>query len=188
MGAAEEFREIGGHFTRLVEGVPDAAAWDRSAPVPGWTARDVPGHLIGWLPPFLASGADVVLPVGPSVDDDPVAAWRVFAEGVQALLDDPATAGRTLTNEHIGTMPLPVAISQIFIGDVFLHSWDLARATGQDETLDPERCAMMLAGMQPLDEMLRASGQYGPKVDVPDDADAQTKLLGFIGRNPLAQP
>lgn len=183
---AEEFREIGGRFTRLVDGVPDAATWDRPAPVAGWTARDVPRHLIEWLPPFLAGGADVHLPSGPSVDDDPAAAWHRFAGGVQALLDDPASADRMLTNEHIGTLPLPVAISRFFTGDVFLHTWDLARATGQDETLDPQRCAMMLAGMQPLDEILRASGQYGPKVAVPADADVQTRLLGFIGRDPNA--
>ena len=43
----------------------------------------------------------------------------------------------------------------------------------------------MLAGMEPLDEVLRASGQYGPKVEVPADADVQTKLIGFIGRDPV---
>lgn len=43
---------------------------------------------------------------------------------------------------------------------------------------------MMLAGMEPLDELLRSSGQYGPRVPVPDDADPQTKLLAFIGRGP----
>ncbi|WP_353961381.1 hypothetical protein [Antrihabitans cavernicola] len=69
-----------------------------------------------------------------------------------------------------------------------MHSWDLARATGQDETLDPERCAAMLAGMQSWDAVLRSSGQYGPKVDVPGDADAQTKLIAFIGRDPLSNP
>ena len=42
----------------------------------------------------------------------------------------------------------------------------------------------MLAGMQPLDEVLRASGQYGPKVPVPADAPAQDQLMGFIGRDP----
>jgi hypothetical protein len=35
-----------------------------------------------------------------------------------------------------------------------------------------------------MDEMLRESGQYGPRVPVPDAADAQTKLLAFIGRTP----
>ena len=42
----------------------------------------------------------------------------------------------------------------------------------------------MYEGMLPMDEVLRQSGQYGPRVEVPDDADAQTKLLAFIGRTP----
>ena len=32
---------------------------------------------------------------------------------------------------------------------------------------------------------MRSSGQYGPKVDVPPDSDVQTRMLAFIGRNPL---
>jgi len=31
-------------------------------------------------------------------------------------------------------------------------------------------------------------GQYGPPVPVPADADAQTRLLGFIGRDPDWRP
>jgi hypothetical protein len=42
----------------------------------------------------------------------------------------------------------------------------------------------MLAGMEPMDEVLRQSGQYGPRVPVPDDADVQAKLIAFIGRDP----
>ena len=64
-----------------------------------------------------------------------------------------------------------------------MHTWDLARATGQDERLDPEFCATLLAGMEPMDEILRQSGQYGPRVPVPDDADVQTRMLAFIGRD-----
>jgi hypothetical protein len=41
----------------------------------------------------------------------------------------------------------------------------------------------LFTGMEPMDEMLRQSGQYGPRVPVPDDADEQTKLLAFIGRD-----
>lgn len=182
--AAEEYREIAARFTRLVEGVPDQATWERPAPPEGWTARDVVRHLVEWFPGFLEDGAGVTLPSGPNVDDDPVAAWRIFSDGVQAVLDDPATNDRTFSHRHTGSLPLPTAISRFFTADVFMHTWDLARATGQDETLDPERCAMMLAGMEPLDELLRSSGQYGPRVPIPDDADPQTKLLAFIGRDP----
>ena len=42
----------------------------------------------------------------------------------------------------------------------------------------------MLEGMLPVDEVLRASGHYGPRVEVADDADVQTRLLAFIGRTP----
>jgi len=42
----------------------------------------------------------------------------------------------------------------------------------------------MLVGMEPIDEVLRQSGQFGPRVAVPDDADEQTKLIAFIGRQP----
>ena len=180
---AEEYREIAGRFTELVEGVPEET-WARQSPVADWTARDVVRHLVEWFPGFLADGAGVTLPKGPDVDDDPVAAWRTMSNGVQALLDDPSSQEKVLVNRHIGEVPLPEAISTFFTADVFMHSWDLARATGQDETLDPQRCALMLDGMQPLDEVLRSSGQYGPKVEVPDDADVQTKLIAFIGRDP----
>ena len=35
-----------------------------------------------------------------------------------------------------------------------------------------------------MDEVLRASGHYGPKVEVPADADEQTRLIAFTGRHP----
>lgn len=183
-GPAAEYRAVAGRFTEVVDAVPDDATWQRQSPVAEWTARDVVRHLLEWFPPFLAGGAGITLPTGPSVEEDPAGAWRTMSDGVQTVLDDPASADRVLTNPHLGAVPVPDAIATFFTNDVFLHTWDLARATGQDERLDPERCARMLEGMLPLDEMLRASGQYGPKVAVPEDADAQSRLLAFIGRDP----
>ena len=183
--AAGRHRSFAGTFTSLVRG---ARSWDGPAPVPGWTARDVVGHLTGWLPPFLAAGAGVTLPAGTGVDVDPVAAWQAHAEAVQVLLEDPATTAKKLTNPHIGELPLDVAVDRFYTTDVFLHTWDLARATDQDVRLDPEVCAGLLAGMEPIEEMMRSSGQYGPRVRVPADADAQDRLLGFIGRDPAWAP
>jgi uncharacterized protein (TIGR03086 family) len=74
--------------------------------------------------------------------------------------------------------------NMIGTSDVFLHTWDLARAAGLDETLDPDEVHQMLIGMEPIDEILRSSGQYGPRVEVPADADEQTRLIAFIGRQP----
>ena len=183
MGSAEEHRRIAGAFTATAEAAAPEA-WDHPAPPEGWLARDVVRHLVEWFPAFLHDATGITLPACPSVDDDPVGAWRTQTVAVQALLDDPDIAGREHDLPHIGRMSLEQAIDMIYTGDVFLHRWDLARATGQDETLDPDKCAAMLEGMLPMDEVLRQSGQYGPRVDVPDDADVQTKLLAFIGRTP----
>ena len=76
------------------------------------------------------------------------------------------------------------AIDMFCTSDIVVHIWDLARATGQDETLDPDEVHTLFAGMEPMDEMLRESGHYGPRVEVPDDADEQTKLIAFTGRRP----
>lgn len=181
--AAAEHREIADRFTEIVSGAP-AARWDDPAPVPGWRARDVVGHLVEWLPGFLSHGAGVRLPAGPSVEVDPVGAWQVHADAVQALLEDPATAEKVLSNPHTGDVPLDQAIARFYTTDVFLHTWDLARATGQEVDLGEDRCAQVLAGMEPMDEMLRQSGQYGPRVAVPEDASSQDKLVAFIGRDP----
>jgi len=181
--AADEHRRIAGVFTDRVGGVRPGA-WDNPAPCDGWVARDVVRHLVEWFPAFLRAGAGVDLPQGPSVDDDPAAAWTVHSTAVQALLDDPATAGRVLSDPHVGEVPLDRAVDQFYTPDVFMHTWDLARATGQDERLDPDKCTQLLAGMLPFDEMLRKSGQYGRRVEVPESADVQTRLLAFIGRNP----
>jgi uncharacterized protein (TIGR03086 family) len=178
---AERHRQIGGTFTDRVRGT---RAWDVPSPVAEWSARDVVRHLVEWLPPFLSDGAGVDLPGGPSVDEDPVQAWVAHCAGVQALLDDPATPGRHLKNPHIGEIPLDRAIDQFYTIDVFMHTWDLARATGQDDRLDPDLCAQLLVGMVDYEDAMRGSGQYGAKFPVPDDADAQSRLLGFIGRNP----
>jgi uncharacterized protein (TIGR03086 family) len=178
---ARRHQEVAGLFTARVLG---ASEWDAPAPVAGWAARDVVRHLTEWFPAFLAAGAGVELARGPAVDLDPVATWRIHTEAVQTLLDEPTTADRRFSNPHIGELPLGRAISQFYIPDVFMHTWDLARATGQDDRLDPELCAELLAGMEQMEEVIRSSGQYGPRVPVPAGADVQTRLLGFIGRDP----
>ena len=50
--------------------------------------------------------------------------------------------------------------------------------------LDTGEVRDLLAGMEPHDEMLRQSGHYGPRIEVPADADEQTKLIAFTGRRP----
>lgn len=180
---ADRYRTVADGFTRRAEAA-SSAAWNDPAPCDGWVARDVVGHLVGWIPPFLQDGAGVELPAVPSVNTDPAQAWVTMSDGIQALLDDPAQASRPFSHPRAGQHRLDEAIAMFILGDVLVHTWDLARATRLDETLDAAEVARMFDGLQGIDEMLRQSGHYGPKIDVDENADVQTRLIAFVGRWP----
>jgi uncharacterized protein (TIGR03086 family) len=184
LGAAERHRRVAGGFGLVVASTAD---WQAPTPVEGWVARDVVAHLVGWFPPFLAA-AGVELPAAPPVGADPVAAWEAVAGGVQALLDDPGRAASTITHPRAGTHRLADAVDAFWTADVFMHTWDLARAGGTDPHLDPGWCTQLLEGMREMQQAMRASGQYGPPVAVPDDAEPQARLMAFIGRDPRWTP
>lgn len=69
--------------------------------------------------------------------------------------------------------------------DVLVHTWDLARATGQDERLDAglvEACAAMFLPEMP--RRGREAGSIGPEVALGEGASAQDRLLAAMGRTP----
>lgn len=185
LSPADEHRYVAGRFLDIARAA-SPEDWARPSPVDEWTARDVVGHLLDWFPAFLSASVGIDLPEVPKVADDPVAAWVARSADIQALLDDPG--GRVARHPHIGEMPLAQAIDQFYTVDIFMHTWDLARALGIEPDLDPARCAAILAGAEQYEEAMRSSGQYGPRVDVPADASVQDRLIGFIGRDPSWRP
>ena len=179
---SERYRKVAGQFTERAKAVPDGA-WDNPAPCVGWVARDVVRHLVEWMPSFFPASSGVEVPTVPSVDEDPVGAWVGVSDALQAAVDDPEIAAREF-DMRVGRYTVEDAVATFCIGDVLVHTWDLARATGLDETLDSDEVHRLFEGMEPIDDLLRQSGQYGPRVDVPDDADEQAKLIAFTGRRP----
>jgi uncharacterized protein (TIGR03086 family) len=182
-GPATRHAADAARFTALVESA-SAEDWTRPTPVPGWSAVDVVEHLVGWSRGFLG-GAGIRL-AELDVAADPAAAWRAHVADIQAILGDPA--GRVLSNPYTGDKPVDEAIDQFYTPDIWMHSWDLARALGREPDLGEERCASTLAAMEPIEQMLRDSGQFGAAVPVPDDASAQDRFAAFIGRDPAWRP
>jgi uncharacterized protein (TIGR03086 family) len=65
--------------------------------------------------------------------------------------------------------------------DSVIHAWDLARAIGADEALDPELVDFAFDELRQVAESWRAGGAFGP-VREPTDASNQAKLLALTGR------
>ena len=177
---AERYQRVTAQFTERVRGV-QPTAWDNPSPCEGWTARDVVRHLTEWIPGFFGAQG-VEFPSIPSVDDDPVGAWETVQVTIASALADPTVAAREVVTPF-STQSLADTVDMIVTGDVFTHTWDLARATGQSDTLDPEQLGRMIAGMGALpEEAMRADGMFGPRIDVPANADDQTRFLAYLGR------
>lgn len=178
---AARYAAIADGFTALVNGTRD---WSSPSPVEGWAARDVVWHLTDWLPGLLSTGAAIELPLRDPSAPDPINDWAALDRAVRSILAQRAVVDGPFAHPQAGTMTVGTAIDMLFTPDVFMHSWDLARASAQTITLDAEYCASLLDGMEGIEDMLRSSGHYGPRVTVPGDVDVQSRLMAFIGRNP----
>ena len=106
------------------------------------------------------------------------------------MLADPAVAGAAVETPT-GPMALQDHIDGVASGDLVVHGWDLARATGQDDTMDPDEVAQMLPFAEGMPPEMRTPGAFGPGVvvfgpivELPADAPAQDRLLGLMGRDP----
>lgn len=163
--AAEKWSEV-------VAQVGDAD-WDKPTTCDDWTVRDLVDHAMHWQG---AGGA--ALGAGTNPGDD----WTAVQPALSAALADPANLEGTV--ESFGGMPKQ-GVAGMVIGDLLVHSWDLARSIGVDDTLPAEVAESTLMGLQRLPEqMLRSDTMFGPAVEVADDASAQDRLLGFVGRQP----
>jgi len=130
----------------------------------------------------------------PAAADDPLDAFKAARAEIEAVLDDPELAGTECDTPN-GRMTSEQQIDEVVSDDLVLHGWDLARATGQNDTMDPEdverQWTIITAIPADLMEQYRTPGAFGPgvevfgpEVDVPDDAPLQDRLLGLIGRDP----
>ncbi len=111
--------------------------------------------------------------------DDPVAAWRAARADMTAVLD-PAALARPVPLPW-GLMPLGGFLER-YPMEFLVHTWDLARATGQAAGLDPGLVRDALGPARQFAPVARMSGLIGPECAVADDADDLTQLLAILGR------
>jgi uncharacterized protein (TIGR03086 family) len=178
---ADRYRARADAFQRKVAAV-QPEQWSNKSPCEDWTARDVVRHIID-MHGMMLQPLDRQLSLAPSLDDDPLGAFTSARADVQAVLDDPELGGTEQGRESVEHIDEAVSV------DLVIHGWDLARATGQDDTIDPGDVELVwsiwsTAVEQLGDEILRTPGVFGPRVKVTEDAPLQDRLLGLLGRHP----
>jgi len=153
-------------------------AWDTPTCCEGWDVTQLVAHVIGaqrMVPKALGASGDI-----DAEGDDLLEVWRAVRAGAEQAFSAPGALDRVITLPF-GEMPARDGLG-FPLGDLLVHTWDLARAVGADDRLLPEACAVTYASLEPIDELLRAPGYFGPKLEPAPGADAQDTLLAFVGR------
>jgi uncharacterized protein (TIGR03086 family) len=158
-----------------------------ATPCSKWTVADLLNHFVGGGHMFAASlrGAplDMSEEPGDLLGGDHVAAYRRsiadFRDAIAQLdsLERPAVL-------PIGTVPAEVAL-RIAAGDLVVHSWDLATATGQ--TFEPaDELVGEIDGFYrvAISDELRDGDTFGAEIELPADAGRLDRLVAFSGRQP----
>lgn len=172
-------------FGRHVHAVGDR--WHDPTPDTEWDVRMLVNHVAVeqlWVPPLV--DGKTVEEVGASLDgdqlgSDPAAAWDDAVAASTASFGAPGALDHTVSLSS-GDKPTGEYLFEMTV-DALIHSWDLARAIGADETLDPELSQIVYDAMLPIAGDLQTSGMFAPPVPVPDDAPLQIRLLALFGRD-----
>ncbi|OEU88874.1 hypothetical protein DB35_21910 [Streptomyces abyssalis] len=110
--------------------------------------------------------------------------WRARFDEETARLVDAWAAPGALEGTSQG-MGLPQrTVGGMVLGDLTVHAWDLARATGQDFTPYEPSLPVLLEGWRELAPMGRKMNVFGEPFPVPDDASLFDELLALSGRDP----
>lgn len=147
-------------------------------PCAEFDVRELVHHLLYWGPSLEGMGRKENVP--PS--DAEVTDWRgallaQLTRTVDAWAPVSAWEGTT-------SMGPATVVGEMIVGEMIVHAWDLARATGHPLDLPEDLLTYVYDGVAAGADQGREMGLYGPEVPVPADAPVLDRILGLTGRNP----
>jgi len=171
------WRQVADGFSERLERVrPDD--WSLPTCCERWDVAKLVDHAIGaqrMVPKALGATGDI-----DATGADPVQVWNRVRAAAEQALSAPG-AFDEVVKLPFGEMPAKDGFG-FPLGDLLVHTWDLARAIGADDRLLPEACVVVYSNLEPIDAIIRSPGYFGPKLEPAADADAQDRLLAFVGR------
>lgn len=171
----------------------DGSQWAGSTPCDLWTVRDLVNHVVWilrWTPPLIAGTSPAEVGTrfeGDLLDDDPGAAWADAGHATRQAVRE-ADLDRKITTPY-GELTVSEYL-ELVTAEACIHTWDLARSIGADETLDPGlvrqvtdryRTNRLYNGSAPGESW---PALFDPPVTGTSDADPQSQLIMLVGRDP----
>ena len=163
------------------------------APTPcaSWDVKELVNHMVHgshWFGRSVEAGkaADLSDMDGTDMASiDFVASFDEGAKGSVAAFGAPGALDK-MVELPFGTLPVGAFLG-LATTDIFVHAWDLARATGQDSNLDPALAAQLLTGAKAaIPDAFRgpdgSGAPFGPQQAVPAGATPADELAAFLGR------
>lgn len=187
--SAQHMGLVGGPLLGVVRGIKDTEL-GAATPCSDYDVRGLVNHLLFWGPSLegAARKESVPPPAGSDTELDLVGAdWAAALEAqlgrtVAEWSRDEAWAGLTWMG---GPDPMPAeVIGGMVVGELVVHGWDLARATGQRVDWDERVLDYVLEELAVSAQQGRDMGVYGPEVAVPASASTVDRILGLTGRDP----
>lgn len=179
----ELYTQAQDEFEKLLATVP-ADGWTRPSMCREWTVRDVAGHVIwgqlqlhAWAtgdPDPARDGAPGMPAPAVMTGDDPLATWHAVR-----TIPTEAQLSRTVTLTGMGEVPVAGLLS-LLVTDLTAHTWDIGQALGLRVDLPDDLVTATFDWARA--NMVRRPGYFGPEVTPSPDADAQTRMLAFLGR------
>jgi uncharacterized protein (TIGR03086 family) len=157
------------------------------SPCLSWQVRDVINHVIGGSYYFAAT---VEAGTAPELGGTDYTSGDMLASLDEGVKESVAAFGAPGALEKMLTLPFGQFPAGVFMGiattDMFTHTWDIARATGQPTDIDPEFAEQLLAGarqfIQPAFRGADTVMPFGPEQPAPAGASAADQLAAFLGR------
>lgn len=179
----ERWKTVAELFSKRLDAVEDEQ-WEDPTPCIEFSVRQLVEHAIDaqrMVPKALGERGAIDTPNG----NDLKATWRAVRAVALAAYSEPGALDKDTDSPLGGTMPAERMVAGPMTADALIHTWDLARAIGADETLPTAACQAMLDALQTMpEEALRQPGRFDGAIDPPEGADIQTQLPCFTGRWP----
>jgi uncharacterized protein (TIGR03086 family) len=162
--------------------------WSAPTPCTNWDVRALVNHVVGedrWTKPLV--DGKTIEEVGDALDgdllgEDPKSIARAAADEALTAVAERLPAGGKVHLSY-GEEDIEEYIRQL-VADHLIHGWDLAVATGQHRSLDPELVAEVGAWFRDREAIYREGGSIAERPTSAKGGDPQSDLLIAFGRNP----